>query len=1360
MATKLIEAELKSTRVVPFSGKKEDWDMWQIKHLGRARVRGTYGILMGTEAVPVVVVGVAPTSDEEEIIELNTIAYNDLLQSVSEAISFNLVRTGITVELPDGSAAQAWKNLCSKYSPNTVAEKIRLKKELQQLKLESSSEDPDVWLTKLEFIRMQLIKFKAAVSDDDLIMHVLNNLPSDYNQLIVTMEYMLNKNELNINNMREMLNLAFSRMNPGGNVEEKALAAKHYIKQFKKNCRICGQQGHKNEDCWEKEENKHKRPPNWKSRSPSGQTSSNTSSATKKFDGKCNYCQKIGHKENECRKKIKEAANIAQEEEVAQEEEEQHVMVANHALYAADSNIWIGDTGATSHMTNNDFGMFDCSTSNTNVYVGNGKALKASKIGKIKLQNVIDGKVTSFVLQDVLYVPELSGNLFSLTKGISNGYELKSVLIASTTSLVLSKKNFKLIFSKKESNSNLLTCNLERIVEESHVAASVTTKIDINLYHNMIGHPSQEITRSTARRYNIDVKGELKPCEHCAISKAKQKAVPKVSTNRAEVFGERIFFDLSWIKGTSLGGSNYWLLAVDESTKFCWSRFIKKKSDLKTEMIKLLDDIETICVIKQLEIKTVFLRCDNAGENKSLQKEIVNDKPKIKFEFTSPKTPQQNGVVERAFATLKGRVRSMLNFAGMQDAKRIQLWCEAANTATKINNILVKNNYDPCAHEKVYDQLPGYVHKLRVFGEIGIVSNTGDITSATQDRGIKCIFLGYADDHSGDVYRFYNMRTGKMILSRDVIWVNKTYQEDKSQPTGLEQFYDEDEEEEEIMPMRIASTQVNAPVIVPSQPLWVERLKDDLTVVYPHRTRSQRTYSLLHQVDPDQYCYIAADGEPTTYLEAIKSENAKFWIDAMNQEIQNMFDKKVWRRITKKDIPKDKKLIGCRWVFKLKDNGVFRARLVALGYSQRPGIDFTDYYAPVVNDTTMKIIILMSLIFGFSTEQTDIETAFLYGDLDEEVYMKLPPGYDQEGQDEAYLLEKSIYGLVQAAFEWNKKATKILKTLGFVQCLSDPCLFMHLTKMVYIIIYVDDCLIVGKPKEIETIIIQLKEHLVIKCMGKIKDYIGCNVAETNYGYKYTQPKLIQRMMTKYADELYTIKSHGKTPVKSNEKIYVAENDTEIIDQEGQTSYRSGIGMLLYLVKYSRPDIVNCVRELAKMSGKATVLNYNQLLRCIKYVVNTKHHGTFALKSTEDYYTINAFCDSDYAGDYETRRSTSGFIIYINGSPIVWKSKGQERVAYSSTEAEYIAMSNVCKEIMFIIQLLQQMNLKVKLPAILHVDNMGAIYLSASQMSSQRTKHIDIRHHDMKEYIEDGFIKVLFVRSEDNDSDIFTKNLGK
>ena len=253
-------------------------------------------------------------------------------------------------------------------------------------------------------------------------------------------------------------------MNPGGYVEEKALAAKHYTKQFKKNCRICGQQAHKAEDCWEKEENKNKRPANWKSRLPGKTTTPNTnnSNSTKKYEGECGYCHKKGHKESECRKKNREAANIAQ-----RKDNDYHVMIVDRALYDGNKNTWIGDTGATSHMTNNDFGMFDCSATSSSVFVGNGKALKASKIGKLKLQSVVDGKSTSFTLKDVLYVTELSGNLFSLTKGINNGYELKSINFASTTSIVLSKNKFKLIFSKRD--SNLLSCDLERVVEEAHV---------------------------------------------------------------------------------------------------------------------------------------------------------------------------------------------------------------------------------------------------------------------------------------------------------------------------------------------------------------------------------------------------------------------------------------------------------------------------------------------------------------------------------------------------------------------------------------------------------------------------------------------------------------------------------------------------------------------------------------------------------------------------------------------------------------------------------------------------------------------------------------------------------------------------
>ena len=258
------------------------------------------------------------------------------------------------------------------------------------------------------------------------------------------------------------------------------------------------------------------------------------------------------------------------------------------------------------------------------------------------------------------------------------------------------------------------------------------------------------------------------------------------------------------------------------------------------------------------------------------------------------------------------------------------------------------------------------------------------------------------------------MQTEKVKLSRDVIWIIKTYHEDQTQPVGLNKYYQtDDEEEEEIMHMRIGN---NAPVIIPPpQPLWVDRLQYELTEVYEYRTRSGTTQALVHLHDDHHYCFLAE--EPLTYKEAINSPDAKHWIKAMKTEIQSMLNKKVWRRVKKSDIPSDKKLIGCKWVYKLKDNGAYCARLVALGYSQRPGIDFTDYYAPVVNDTTIKVVTLISLKQGNTTEQTDIETAFVYGELEEEVYMKLLPGFDEEGNEEAVLLEKSIYGLVQATLQ-------------------------------------------------------------------------------------------------------------------------------------------------------------------------------------------------------------------------------------------------------------------------------------------------------------------------------------------------------
>jgi hypothetical protein len=237
----------------------------------------------------------------------------------------------------------------------------------------------------------------------------------------------------------------------------------------------------------------------------------------------------------------------------------------------------------------------------------------------------------------------------------------------------------------------------------------------------------------------------------------------------------------------------------------------------------------------------------------------------------------------------------------------------------------------------------------------------------------------------------------------------------------------------------------------------------------------------------------------------------------------------------------------------------------------------------------------------------------------------------------------------------------------------------------------------------------------------------------------------------------------KTPTIPGEIIIKTTDKDEIVDKSTHRMFRSGVGMLLYLIKYSRPDIGNAVREIAKVMDGPTELQVKSLYRLIKYVLDTKNQGLLMspLEPEENStWIMSAYCDSDYAGDKDGRKSVSGFVIYIQGCLISWKSRKQKSVTLSSSEAEYVAISEVCAEIMFLKQVLEFMEIKVKLPIIVKVDNVGAIYLANNAVSGPRMKHVDIRYHFVRDLIEEGIIEVAFVKSEENDSDVFTKNLGE
>jgi hypothetical protein len=199
-------------------------------------------------------------------------------------------------------------------------------------------------------------------------------------------------------------------------------------------------------------------------------------------------------------------------------------------------------------------------------------------------------------------------------------------------------------------------------------------------------------------------------------------------------------------------------------------------------------------------------------------------------------------------------------------------------------------------------------------------------------------------------------------------------------------------------------------------------------------------------------------------------------------------------------------------------------------------------------------------------------------------------------------------------------------------------------------------------------------------------------------------------------------------------------------------------MLLYLVKHSRPDISNAVRELSKVCDGATRSHWKALMRTIQYVLKTESIGLkIRPRKPNGSFVLEAVSDSDYAGDKDTRISVYGYVIYFCGVPVSWKSKSGKSVTLSSTEAEYFAISECAKELIFIKNVMESMGIKIQLPIEIKVDNVGAIYLANNYTTGQRTKHIDVRVHFFRQYIEEGILKIVFVRSEDNDADIMTKN---
>ena len=394
----------------------------------------------------------------------------------------------------------------------------------------------------------------------------------------------------------------------------------------------------------------------------------------------------------------------------------------------------------------------------------------------------------------------------------------------------------------------------------------------------------------------------------------------------------------------------------------------------------------------------------------------------------------------------------------------------------------------------------------------------------------------------------------------------------------------------------------------------------------------------------------------------------------------------------------------------------------------------------------------------------DVETAFLHGELEEKLCMDCPHGMEHE-EDECLELNKMIYGLVQASHLYNRKFCNTLESMGFKRCPSDPCLFMRGEgkNRIYLLEYVDDNLLIGSTENLEALLKEMeKTEFTFTVERSLSDYLSCDI-QMNPGKTIGwigQPHMVKKIEKTFGEEVKSMQE-CKTPGTPGYKIKKPDEDTKLISDELQSRYRTGVGQIMFLIKHSRPDLMSAVRELSKVLGKATSAAYKELLRCAKFVIGTKCKGLkFEPEIPEDgIWKLEIMSDSDWAGNPDDRKSVGCYIIFLNDVPIAWRAKSQKVVSLSSSEAEFYACAEAVREVPFVAQILLFMGIPVKTPVDVWIDNVGAIFMSENRTSSSRTRHMDTRWWCVTQLQnEHKLIKVRFVRTKENVSDIGTKNV--
>ena len=1098
----------------------------------------------------------------------------------------------------------------------------------------------------------------------------------------------------------------------------------------------------------------------------------------------CFRCDKMGHYASTCPDRLLKLQEVTEtKDESTLEAEElmmQEVVYLNEKnvnpkeFEISKDNIWYLDNGASNHMTGHRkyFNRIDESITGK-VRFGDDSRIDIKGKGSILFCTKDGGKK---ILSDVYYIPDLKSNIISLGQATEAGCDVRM----RDEHLTLRDKDGKLITKAKRSPNRLYKVIIDVITER---CLQLSVSSESARWHARLGHIGRESMRSMISKELVlgipKIEIEKDTCSSCLLGKQARHPFPQATSFRSTRALELIHGDLCGpITPITPSKKRYIFVLIDDYSRYMWSILLGEKGETfeKFRKFKAIVEQETGATI------TIF-RSDRGGEFVSNEFQSFCETNGITRQLTAPYSPQQNGVVERRNRTLLGMTRSILKHMSLPN----YLWGEAVRHATYIiNRVATRVLVDKTPYEAYKGRKPSLAH-VRVFGCVSYAKVEKGHLRKLDDRSRLLIHLG--TEPGSKAYRLLDPITRKVVVSRDVIFdENKSWdwknceKEDSIEPLSVEvgeygnhglNEKDELNPEEDKGDERDGSKAIITEGQRETEDHETEDLEtkdhvenegqeeDDEESGETGLRRSQREtrkpsylddYILFAEIEGERLL-LSVNGEPWSFEEA-KVE--KVWRDACEDEIASIEKNKTWSLI---DLPSGAKAIGLKWIFKVKRNSdgsinKYKARLVAKGYIQRHGIDFDEVFAPVARIETVRFILSLAASKGWEVHHLDVKTAFLHGDLKEEVYVSQPEGFEVKGQEgKVYKLNKALYGLRQAPRAWNEKLNKVLGDLNFIKCAKEPALYRRQDKehLLLVAVYVDDLLVTGTSLEM---VIDFKRGMSARFemsdLGKLTYYLGIEVNQHAGGITLKQERYAKKILEETRMQDCNMVHVPMDPSLNFSKAC----DEKRVDEK---EYRRNVGCLRYLL-HTRPDLSYSVGVMSRYMAEPRTSHEAAMKQILRYLQGTRTRGLTFKRGNNS--KLSGYSDASHNVDNDDGRSTTGHIFYFLDSPITWCSQKQETVALSSCEAEFMAATEAAKQAIWLQDLLSEIIGKPCEKVVIYIDNKSAIALTKNPVFHGRSKHIHRRYHFIRECVDNNLIEVHHIAGSEQRADILTKALAR